>query len=236
MAQESVTEAVWEFAHKLKAQLHEETPHSIAVLRDGVVVAALSSTDLGRLLGLAGVARAGYGADALAAVVEGVMPIVPRNPVTGEPWQPGEAESLWLHDEGARLGWVSEVAMVVIAGRDGSSAQEGWAFRHTDAGLEWADAPRPLSGTGLLGPLAMAFERPAPDPARVPDPGEGFHVDPVDGPFYPPQWGRLVLDIGCTRILAQQLPDGDAWMFVDDEARADVLIDAGLPSWQIEIR
>lgn len=43
---------------------------------------------------------------------------------------------------------------------------------------------------------AMAIE--PMDHARVPDPGDGFTFDP-NGPFYPPEMGRVLLDVGASR-------------------------------------
>lgn len=93
------TATVWDFARSRKERLGDEATHFLAVVRDGRVVAELSG-DLDVLLKAGGLTGSGYGADALGIVIEGVMPLVPENPLTGRAWERGEAEAVWLNDEG----------------------------------------------------------------------------------------------------------------------------------------
>ncbi len=229
-------EALRAYARNRKEHLLDEADHLLLVLRDGTPVAALSSGALDPLLRLAGTAASGYGAQALALVVEGVVPLVAVNPLTGEAWQRGEAEQVWLEHDGVAQGWVAETQILAVAERTGETVDEGWPFRLASDTVEWADAPLALSGTGLSRAVAARMRGPVVDPARVPDPGDRLAGDPENGPFHPPEYGRVSLDIGCTRVLGDQLgDDGEVFLIVESCDRADYLIREGLPLWQVEV-
>lgn len=200
-----------------KRRLLAEADHLLLVVREGKLVAGVNAGDLNLLLGAAGKAAALY-AEALAVVVEGVFPIVETDPVTGNSWERGEAERLWLeHDgvEGLGLGGADRRRDVRTGHRGGGVAIPG-----RRGVVAWGEQPLPLSGTGLAGALAGRLEGPVMDPARVPDPGDGFAGDPENGPFYAPEYGRVALDIGCTRILGNQLLGrGEACLIVGESGR-----------------
>lgn len=237
MSTNAITEAVRSYARERKQRLLAEADHLLLVVREGTPVAGVNSGDLNLLLSVAGRAATLYGADALAVVVEGVFPIVETNPVTGSSWERGEAERLWLEHDGVEKGWVSEAQIVAVAFRTGETAEAAWPFRLVDNSVvSWGDQPLPLSGIGLAGALAGRLEGPVMDPSRVPDPGDGFAGDPENGPFYAPEYGRVALDIGCTRVLGNQLLGrGEACLIVESDERADYLVSEGLPSWQVEV-
>ncbi len=226
MPTDAITEAVSSYARGRKRRLLAEADHLLLVVREGKLVAGVNAGDLNLLLGAAGKAAALYGAEALAVVVEGVFPIVETNPVTGNSWERGEAERLWLEHDGVEKGWVSEAQIVAVTFRTGETAEAVWPFRVADGVVAWGEQPLPLSGTGLAGALAGRLEGPVMDPARVPDPGDGFAGDPENGPFYAPEYGRVALDIGCTRILGNQLLGrGEACLIVESDDQAGRLPD-----------
>ena len=233
---ETIADIVRTYAKGRKERLVADTTHLLVAVRDGRLVAALSCDDLSALLRFADTAAAGYGADSLAVVIEGVFPMVEENPVTERPWERGEAEKLWLEHDGAAMGWVSEVAITTIAFRDGSTHVEGWPFHIHDDSVVWGEVPMSIPVSGLAELLVARLDGPIMDPARVPDPGDSFAGDPENGPFYDSEFGRVALDIGCTRILGNQLRGhGEAFLVVDSDQQADHLISEGLPNWQVEV-
>jgi hypothetical protein len=234
MSTESIADAVREYARDRKTRFPEVAEHLLIATRNDSLLAVLSGGDLNFLLGLADTVAAGYGADALALVIEGVLPTVEQNPLTGQAWQRGEAEALWREDDGVEKSWVAEAHITAIAFRGGATANEAWSFRVKDGRINWGDEPLRSSVSGLDTLLLARLSRPALDAARVPDP-DIPGADPANGPFYPVDYGRVALDIGCTRSLGNQLGDrGDAILLVDSEERADYLIGEGLPRWQVE--
>ena len=236
MPTRSTTAAVRSYARNSKGRLLDDTTPLLLAIRGNKLVAALNSRDVNALFGLAETAVAGYGADALALVTEGVVPMVRENPLTGRPWERGEAERLRLDNEGVDKGWVSEVQITTLAVRGGTTSDEAWPFRLDSALLSWGQEPLGITLSGVDRVLTACLEAPLMDPARVPDPGDHFAGDAQNGPFYELDYGRVTLDIGCTRILANQLLGrGGASLIVDSEERAEYLISEGLSSWQVEV-
>lgn len=232
----AIADIVRAYTRGRKERLVDETSHLLVVVRGGHVVAALSSGDLNVLVRLGGSAASGYGADVLAVVVEGIFPMVEENPVTEKPWESGDAEKLWLEHDGVAMGWVSEVAITTIAARDGSTHVEGWSFRKGDDSVVWGETQMSVESGRLAERLVTQFRGPVMDSTRVPDPGDGFVGDPDNGPFYDPEAGRVAIDIGCSRMLGNQLRDhGDAFLVVDSDQQAQRLISEGLPKWQVEV-
>lgn len=240
MSLETTTAAVRTHARSRKALAPEVSVHSLIVVRDGRVAVQLRSGDVGAVLDAAGIAAAGYRADALAVVVEGVMPLVDTNPVTGQPWESGEAEVVWRDHDGAAHGWVTETQILAMALRSGETAEEAWALRGEDDGVRWGANTLDLSATGLTDELAARLANPPADPARVPDPGDlltpGFAGDAENGPFLPEDEGALRLDAGCTLMLANRLGEaGDLLVFAESEDHALDLQDQGVPGEWIEL-
>lgn len=237
MSIESITDSVRKYARSRKERLLNATPHVLVVIRDGKLTAVLSCDDLGPLIRMAEIAGTSYGADALAIVIEGVVPLVDKNPVTGRIWERGEAEQLWLDGHGVDRGWVSETQIIAVALRDGATSEEAQSFRVNGDTVTWGSEPSALGGTGIAGQLSRQLDGPVMDSARVPNPGEGFVGDPVNGPFYDPDYGRIALDIGCTRVFGNQLLGrGEACLILDSEEQAEHFVREGLPSWQVELR
>ncbi len=236
MTIDKTTTAVRAYAQERKQRLLADADHLLLALRDGRTVAALSSGDLALLLRVARTAAAGYGADAMAVVVEGIFPLVDANPLTGQAWQRGDAEQLWLEHNGAEKGWVAETQILAVAHRTGETSDEGRPFHMVEGSVTWGDEPLPLLGTGLAEAVAARMGGKVLEASRVPDPGDGFVGDPENGPFYDAEYGRIALDIGCTRILGNQLiGHGGAWLIVRSAEQADYLVGEGLPSWQVEV-
>lgn len=233
---ESVKEIARIYARDRKERLGTGSAHFLLVIRDGLPIAVLSSTELNQLLGLAETVATGYGADGGVLVVEGVFPLVKLNPITGEPWQRGEAEQVWLKHDGAENGWVSETQILAMALRSGETADEVWPFRLGESSVTWGDAPLSLSSTGLAQALNNRMQGPVIDDSRVPDPGDGLRGDPDNGPFYSREYGRVALDIGITRVLANELAaNGSANLIVESDERAEYLVGEGLQSWNVEV-
>lgn len=235
MLMPSVPRAFRSYAQHRKNADPTASAHRLLVGRSGRVVAALASSDVSDVLGNAGIAGTMLGADSLALVVEGVFPIVPENPVTGSPWEGGEAEQLWRESDGVARGWVTEAAIIAYASRDQALAHEVWDFTIDGDAVRWGGEPLSVNVGGLAERLALELERPAADPARVPDPGEGMVGDAVDGPFYSSDRGRMSLDIGCIRALGNRMPEGDVVLVLPSREDADRMIVEGLPSWHAEV-
>jgi hypothetical protein len=240
MTLETTTAAIRTHARSRKELAPDVSVHSLIVVRDGRVVVQVRSGDAGAVLDAAGIAAAGYRADALAVVIEGVMPLVDTNPVTGQPWESGEAEDVWRDHDGAARGWVTETQILATALRSGEAAEEAWALRAEDDGVRWGENTLDLSATGLTQELAARLANPAADPARVPDPGDlltpGFAGDAENGPFLPEAEGALRLDAGCTLMLANRLSEnGDLLVFAESEDHALDLQDQGVPGEWIEL-
>ncbi|MFT4125641.1 MAG: hypothetical protein QM662_05365 [Gordonia sp. (in: high G+C Gram-positive bacteria)] len=215
-----------------------EQRHGLLAVRDGTPLAWVDHTEVNALLGAADVVASGYGADALAVVLEAVLPLVETNPLTGENWRPGEADDVWREHDGAERGWVSECLVIELMTRAGERVAVSQPFRVTGDGIDWADDVLGIGGTGLADVLAGALSRPAVDPATVPDPGEHF-VAPEGAPHLPPDRGRIALDVGLTRVLDRQLtvekPGGGARYIVADEAAAERYRAEGLMAHQLLI-
>lgn len=237
MSEELTVVAVTSIVKRRKEQLRERSTHMLVVVRDSKPCAVLSSADPSQLLRAAGVAGAGFGADALALVLEAVVPRVPENPLTGLPWARGEAEQVCREHDGAVKGWVAEALMVLVGFRDQRIAQQSWAYQVVDDSVVWDGPFGEVSAGGLADRVARTLaDSTVLDPSRVPDPGDGFSGDQVNGPFYDPAYGRVVLDIGCTRVLSNQLgSDGNVALLASSVERADYLVSEGLPTWLVEI-
>lgn len=232
----ALVNAARRFARRRKESLREESTHCLVVIREERPVVAIGSGELPTLLGMAETIAGVFAADALAVIVEGVLPLVDTNPISGAAWQRGEAEGLWLNHDGVAKGWVAEAQILSLAGRNGATSEEGWPFRLTDASVEWADRPLTSLRVGIAATLAGRFSAPVADASRVPDPGDGFVGDADNGPFYDPEYGRVVLDIGAARVLGRQTPDGcEVVLIAETRERAEELIAEGLPSWQVEV-
>src|SRR5690606_16382286 len=124
-----------------KGRYREETVPFMVAIREERVVAVLASPELGDLLRVAELAGMSYGADALALVFEGVLPVAPINPVTDAAWERGDAEQVWLDHDGGRRGWVTEIAITAIGLRGGTSMEEVWPFVLDNNVPQWADEP-----------------------------------------------------------------------------------------------
>lgn len=240
MSLDTTTAAVRAHARGRKEIAPDVSVHSLIVVRDGRPVAQLRSADVGAVLDNAGIAATGYRADALAVVIEGVMPLVDTNPITGQPWDSGEAEDVWQDHDGAARGWVTEVQIIATALRTGETAEDAWALRVENDTVRWGEGTLDMSATGLPDELAAHLETPAADPERVPDPGDlltpGFAGDAENGPFLPRDEGALRLDAGCTLMLANRLgEEGDILVFAHDEDYALDLADQGVPGDWIEL-
>lgn len=135
-------------------------------------------------------AVAGIGAEWLAKVRDAYLPLVPDNPSRARRGSPGKPRRSPVDGGGVAAGIVTDALVVEIASRDGDGGvwvvpYEGVAGGLADDGLSFAEPQRVGNCPGWM-VQAMALE-PA-DPARVPDPGDGFTFNP-DGPFYSPRRG-----------------------------------------------
>lgn len=224
------------------ARVHKEARRAdvapyLLVIRDGAPIALLQHTELSTVLKASGQAAMGYGADALAVVFEGVFPLVDTNPITGAPWQRGEADEVWRDHHGAARGWVSEVQVVEATARNGDRQSIVTPFQLTGADLNWQSSDRnPTGGEAFTRTMVRAFENPPADCTRVPDPGEQFQAA-EEAPIMPPDRGRRALDVGLTRIIDREFTlgddgDGSAALIFTDAAAADAYFADGLASWQ----
>ncbi|WP_156762101.1 hypothetical protein [Microbacterium karelineae] len=196
----------------------------------------MSSEDLDTLLRTVRSAAAGYSADAIAVVIEGVFPVVETNPITGREWLRGEAEQVFVEHNGVDRGWVAEAQILAMADRMGAIAEEAWPFRAVRGSVVWGAEPLAFSATGLTDVIAGHMIGPVVDATRVPDPGEGFIGDSERGPFYDRDRGRVVLDVGCTHMLEHEMGGhGQVIIFAASAAHRDRLLREGLALWQVEM-
>jgi hypothetical protein len=228
--------AILDYARDRKEKLLTEADHLLLVIRGNDPVAALNSGNLNELLGVAKIAAAGYGADALALVIESVVPLIEVNPLTNRPWEPGEAESSWQEQGGVEKGWVAEAQLIVVATHGDDVYAIAQLYR-VEGGLVIWGAISPGVELGVLqNMLAASLGGPVIDPARVPESDDLGGGDPANGPFYDANYGRVVLDVGATRVLGQRLlPGGEASLVVESNERAEALVAEGLPVWQVEV-
>lgn len=236
MPDRNALDAVRAYAKQAKEQLLDDMPPILVILRDEQPVAVMRGGGVDSLLRLAAPAAAGYGADALGLVIEGVLPLVPTNPLTGHEWARGDADSVRTGHDGVERGWVAEMQLIATALRNGPVGSEGWQYRILGGAVVWEDAASAVSLAGLTDALASRLAGPIIDPARVADPGDRLTGDPENGPFYTAARGRTVLDIGCTRAFGAELADdGEACLIVTSRGSADSVILEGLPEWQVEV-
>lgn len=236
MSIESILGTVRAYARDRKSRFIAGDGHLLLAVRDGSPMAVLSCGELNVLLRFAGAVAAGYGADSLAVVIEGVVPMVGANPLTGNRWQAGEAEQLWREHEGAERGWVSETQILVVASRTGETAEAGWPFHRVDGSIVWGETQLKLSRTGLAEILMTRVATPVLDASQMPEPADDLGADSEHDPILDLEHGRLALDIGCTRIFGRQLAEGGkVWMIVGSGDEAERLVREGLPPWQVEV-
>ncbi len=216
-----VVERVRAVAHRLAEHVGEELGPALVVVRDGRAVAVATHADRPTLLGAAGPLAAGLGAEALGLLLVGVVPLVPTNPLTGEPWAPGEAAAALRDDAAAARGWVREMLLLSVVGRGGDRSSTAQAFRAGPDATEWDPDVRPVRSDGPEAVLARALEAPPVDPARMPvEPGRA----------------RVALDVGTVRAVDSRLmgvePAGGAMLVVPDGATLARYETEGLLSWQ----
>ena len=197
------------------------TPTLLAV-RQGRVVAAATHADPATLWSVAGQVVGGFGADALALALVGVLPTVPANPRTGRPWAAGEAAAALADDDDAvASGWVTEALLVSVVDRDGGRSSTAQPFRAGPPATSWATDLFDLAAARTEDMLARALEVPPVDPARMP-----VEQDRA----------RIALDVGTTRALDSRLtavdsPGGAVLVLTDDDAVARHRSE-GLLAWQ----
>lgn len=220
------------FVRHRKELANGDTDPLLIVIRGGRLIALVESNDVSRLLAQAELAARGYGADFLAMTFEGVVPAAEVNPVTGRPWQRGEADAVRLQHDGLAKGWVEEIVVVAIAGRAGASRTTTYSVTAADDGLSWDSERFGHRPVGVESHLERALMAPPLDAAEVRDPGAEFMASD-DAPFLTPEAGRLTLDIGCTRIIDRRLEQGVAAMIALDDHEAATFTAEGLMDWQV---
>lgn len=234
----------WARALRVGDEYPDRAPR-LLVHREGRVVAVLTAADPSALLRAAGTAGVGYGAEALTLVLEGVVPLVPVHPGTGEPWRPGETEDYWRAHPAEAGTVVSEVLVVGTGMRNGEVASGSLPFARVGEGHDTAALTddgaarfvwgtyRPEGAESIGNALVTRLQVAPADPGAVRDPGDGFVAAP-DAPFFSPERGRVVLDIGTTRLLDRDLgEDGGALLVVDSDRDAEPYRAEGLMPWQV---
>ena len=195
-------------------------PDSVVATRGSAPIALLQADALRTLLPEVPVLTGGLAPDVVGLVVEGVVPLVPRNPATGSGWQRGEVFALWESGEGVERGWVAEAQLVTAISRDGQTRTVGRSFRMLDGAVTWLDEV-PFSNDGLLKVLATRFDVPVLDPSDIPD-MSGLMTRPDGTPMIPvSQDPRIELDSIVLRLLARRLPDSVVQAVVPDAATRD---------------
>lgn len=216
-------------------QLGEITPE-LLVLRDGRAAAVAWHSELSELLRVADTVAHAFGGEGLALVFEGVLPLVPDNPLTGSPWERGDADAVWRNHEGVSKGWITECQLVSLVTREMRAATTAHAFKLQDKTVVWTEEIQSLGGgVGVEKALAGALSQPAIDVSQVPDPGDRV-VAPVGAPLLSPERGRLSIDIGMTRLLdarfGDEVQNGGALLILPDQETAERYGHEGLMAWQ----
>lgn len=223
---------IGDFARARKESAVVDTNPMLIAVRDGLPFALLESPAVGGLLDLAAIAARGYGAEALALVFEGVVPAAEVNPFTGRPWQRGEADDCRRSHDGIANGWVHEALVISIVTWDGAERATTQWLTDVAGRITWGDIVLQGNGVGVEPPLRLALAESPIDPAAVPDPGD--HMVALPGaPFYSPERGRIMLDVGCTRVLDRQLDPGSVTLVAANAQLADRWRSEGLMDWQI---
>ncbi len=150
------------FVRHRKELANGDTDPLLIVIRGGRLIALVESNDVSQLLAQAELAASGYSADFLALTFEGVVPAAEVNPVTGQPWQRGEADAVRLQHNGLAKGWVEEIVVVAIVGRAGASRTTTYSITAADDGLSWDSerfGHRPVGVESHLQQALMAAAR-----------------------------------------------------------------------------
>lgn len=213
-----------------RKRIDNDAGPALLVMRDDAVIALLESGETKILLDLAAIAASGLAAEALAFAMEGVMPIVPENPMTGRAWAAGEADNAWADHDGVAKGWVSEVLVFSLASRSGEVVDLALLFRTDNGEVSWHGEPLSMGGSSLSAALGRQLVHPVIDAAQVRDPGDKMTASDSD-PFMSEKQGRIWLDVGAARMLGRKLPRGVS-LVVSDGDRAAELTAQGLPVWQ----
>ncbi len=155
------------FAHHRKVSKVGDLTPELLILCNRLPAAVLHHRGIGELLGAAGTAARVYGADALALVFEGVLPLVPVNALTGAEWESGEAAEVWRDHDGVAQGWVSECQLVSMVTREMRAAVTARPFVLGGSGVPWSGMQK-IGSVGveqaLVRALAPACHRRTEDP------------------------------------------------------------------------
>ncbi|WP_156432626.1 hypothetical protein [Mycobacterium sp. M26] len=224
--------SVDQFVRRRKELANGDTDPLLIVIRGDRLTALVESTDVSGLLAQSELAARGYDADFLALTFEGVVPVADVNPLTGQPWERGEADAVRLQHDGISRGWVEEIVVVAIVGRAGESCTTTYSITAVEDGLSWDSERFGSRPVGVESYLQQALAAPPLDSAEVRDPGADF-VASDDAPFLTPEAGRLSLDIGCTRIIDRRLEYGVAALIAHDDREAATFASEGLMDWQV---
>jgi hypothetical protein len=176
-----------------------------------------------------------YNPSHVVVVFDGCYALTEINPISGEPWEPGEPDDVRLHHEGVIKGWIQEAAVISVFNRNGGQAHFLAEYRSTASGYTWMDQDEPTpADTGPHAHLSEIVSIPS-LPLEVRDPGNKMGAGP-DDPFYSPEMARLVIDIGATRILDSRLMlngKGSMRFIAHSAEEAGLLTSQGLDSCQL---
>lgn len=120
------------------------------------------------ILQAATVAAVGFALDLLALTFEVYVGVgeeggaVPRNPITGKPWEIGEMQEVAELHDGVAKGYVDEALGVMVHNRAGDSAMATMPFRIRGTSVEWLEHINGGELSGIMhSALASAMSKPA---------------------------------------------------------------------------
>ncbi len=117
------------------------------------------------------------------------------NPLTGQPWGPGEMQEAAIHHGGLEKGWVHEVLSISCANRAGDIAVTMLPYRYASRHVVWGerlDMPAGMRAEGTM-PEAMV------EAMNTPSLGAALPYPPTESP-------RAQRDVWIAEAMMQQLP------------------------------
>jgi hypothetical protein len=140
--------AVTELARDLKAtaarRAESDLSAQIAVYRglDPVAIVITGKHQRDLILDAAHIAARGFGPDAIALLIETWCAHVDHaeaNPVTGEPWGPGEMQDAVENHRAREKGWVSDALLIEVHNRAGDVAAASLPYRIVRREVVWGE-------------------------------------------------------------------------------------------------
>ncbi len=237
-ALEQVMPSIQDVKRRLMRERGPSTPlaPSLVALREERVLCAAQAPALDAVLDVAPTLCIGLAPQLVVLAAEMTYPIEQNNPMTGEPWQTGEAQDAARTHDGVAQGWVRDGIAYTCMTRERKAAMYIQDVTVEGTEVTFADpvAAKPAD-TSLMDKLAAAMSYEPLDPSMVsrregaPEPGP---AKPEVNPGYvPAAQGRLTLDAGAANTLHKKLAeaDGNLVYIAASNEQAMKLMASGMP-------